>query len=768
MRLLANHKKLLLCLAAMGLAFPANRIKAAEEKIAGTLALQTAADRLLFDRSSGRFVSLRRNSAPEVELLATSPDQPAFAIRYFDEHRADHLLDSRNVKAMSVDCSGPAEDKTLTLRYSGVGGFDLDVALAIHTSTRDRFSRWSACVRNGAGLSIVDVQFPFVVVPRGRDGTLVLPSFRGFIRKEPTFQQLPDDGIGAWRLTDNYREHYPGGMFAQFLAWYTARGGVYLACNDTQGNIKVLKTLKRDSGIRLGIAHAGDWPTRGQRKLEYEVLLGSFTGDWYDAADLYRDWTLRQKWATPLGKRGDIPKWLLDSPVYVTIRPQSYDDDTSTLKIKEFLPYEKCIPLLDQIAQGTQTPVCAVLMGWERPGSWIYPDSFPPVGGEQSLVGFIALARQRGWHVGSYCNGPRWITTHSCGYDGREYFKTHHGEETVCRNEPGKLYGEDWGGWRYTYLCCIGHPETRRVATDFVKHLIGWGMESIQFLDQDDNAVTYACFSADHGHPPMVGKWMNAAMADLLKSFRQAAGDAHRSGVIQSAESACNEYCLPLLQECDVRIDSPSTSSWNDGTEFVPIYHYLFHECIVTHGMFGAGPAPCALQVRTAWNGVWGQLLGGIMTGDGTFLNLGDHVAWGRWDASDRKNPDVLEMIRTISAIRRGAGRDFLVYGRMQHPAKLSGVDLVRWKIGDRPYAVPAVAHAAWQAPDGRFGVVLTNWTKEDRSVAVAAPRLGRSPTLHVCGRKMESSTACVRQDGCHVTVPSLGCALIVNQDRAR
>jgi hypothetical protein len=767
MRLLANNTKLLVCLAIFGWAFSPNRIKAAEDKIAGTIALETATDRLLFDRSSGRLVSLRGRHAPEVELLATSPDHPAFAIRYFDKDRADHLLDSRSVKGMSVDCSGPAEDKTLTLRYSGVGGFDLDLALTVHTSTRDRFSRWSASVRNGAGLSIVDVQFPFVVVPRGRDGTLVLPTFRGSIRKEPTFPQLPDDGIAAWRLTDNYREHYPGGMFAQFLAWYTARGGVYIACNDTQGNIKVLKTLKRDSGIRLGIAHAGDWPARGQRKLEYEVLLGSFSGDWYDAADLYRDWTLRQKWATPLGKRRDIPKWLLDSPVYVTVRPQSYDDDTSTLRIKEFLPYEKCIPLLDQIAQGTKTPVCAVLMGWERPGSWIYPDSFPPVGGEQSLVRFIALARQRGWHVGSYCNGPRWITTHSCGYDGREYFKKHHGEETVCRNEPGRLFGEDWGGWRYTYLCCIGHPRTRQIATDFVKHLIDWGMESIQFLDQDDNAVTYACFSAQHGHPPMVGKWMNTAMADLLKSFRQAAGDAHQSGVIQSAESACNEYCLPLLQECDVRIDSPSTSSWNDGTEFVPIYHYLFHECIVTHGMFGVGPTPCALQIRTAWNGVWGQLLGGIMTGDGTFLNQGDKVAWSRWDLSDRKNNDVLEMIRTVSAIRRGAGRDFLVYGRMQHPANVSGVDMVKWKIGDRQYAVPAVAHAAWQAPDGRYGVVLTNWTKEDRSVAVAAPRLGSSPTLHVCGRKTESSAADVRQGGCHVTVPSLGCALIVNRDRA-
>ena len=76
------------------------------------------------------------------------------------------------------------------------------------------------------------------------------------------------------------------------------------------------------------------------------------------------------------------------------------------------------------------------------------------------------------------------------------------------------------------------------------------------------------------------------------------------------------------------------------------------------------------------------------------------------------------------------------------------------------------MAHAAWQAPDGRYGVVLANWTSTDRSVAVATPRLGRSPMLHVCGKELESTTAEVRQDGCHVTVPSLGCALIVDRER--
>ena len=64
-------------------------------------------------------------NAPEVELLATSPDHPSFAIRYFDKDRSDHLLDSRNVKGMSIDCSGPAEDRTLMLSLLGRGRFRL-------------------------------------------------------------------------------------------------------------------------------------------------------------------------------------------------------------------------------------------------------------------------------------------------------------------------------------------------------------------------------------------------------------------------------------------------------------------------------------------------------------------------------------------------------------------------------------------------------------------------------------------------------------------
>jgi len=60
-------------------------------------------------------------------------------------------------------------------------------------------------------------------------------------------------------------------------------------------------------------------------------------------------------------------------------------------------------------------------MAWERPGPWIYPDSFPPVGaivaGESRK-----LARKKGWHVGALragLAGSRRTTGH---YDGEDYF----------------------------------------------------------------------------------------------------------------------------------------------------------------------------------------------------------------------------------------------------------------------------------------------------------------------------------------------------------
>ncbi|NLV74019.1 MAG: hypothetical protein GXY52_04965 [Chloroflexi bacterium] len=124
-----------------------------------------------------------------------------------------------------------------------------------------------------------------------------------------------------------------------------------LHARDAEGYIKFIKAVHRAGGLRLGMAHLGDWPRRGTRRLPYGLSLGSFTGDWYTAADLYRSWSLQQPWARPIAKRDDVPEWLLDSPPYIIVRIQGQLDAGPAEPNEEFLPYRKLIPLLEPIAR---------------------------------------------------------------------------------------------------------------------------------------------------------------------------------------------------------------------------------------------------------------------------------------------------------------------------------------------------------------------------------------------------------------------------------
>jgi len=723
--------------------------------------LETATDSLSFDGDTGRLVSFTPKALPDVELVASVPDHPVFALQYISEDGDYRYADSHSAASPAVTCEETGDERALALSFAGVGGVDVDVLLRVRVRQSDPLARWSCKVQNRSGLRIVDLQFPFVVVREG--GAVVIPAGHGgHLIEGDAIAELPADEPEGWQFipSNGGTNHYPGRAFAQFLAWYNDLAGIYLACDDTEGNVKRFQALRRGPGTRLGIAHVGDWPIQGERTLEYEVVTRSFQGDWYDAADMYRDWSLSQKWATPLTKRTDIPEWLLDSPPHITIRLQGYVDAGPTPAIEEFLPYEKCIPLLEGIARAVDAPLVAVLMSWERGGPWVYPDCFPPVGGDESLTRFAGMARERGWHVGSFCNGTRWVMKHRYNdYDGQDYFEERGGERSVCLRHDSELWEEHWDtGWRPSYLGCMGQELTKEIATDFVRRLLGWGLESIQFFDQNVHAATFPCFASGHDHPPFPGKWMPAAMEEMVSTFRQIAAEAGEAGAIQSVECPCNEYSLQLFQQCDVRVSPPSSGQ----RDYIPLYQYLFHECTILHGMMSTGGEPFALPIRNAWNGVWGEIPGAVMTGDGALLNR-ETFNWAEWEPKIGSNDDCLEMVRTVTALRRGPGRDFLVYGRMARPARVE-TEVLSWEHNGRSYEVPAVADAAWQAPDGRFGIVLANWTTQTQTVTIIESRLGTRASVHVCGRTEEHKSQRIADGQLTVSLPELSCGLVAAQ----
>jgi len=725
----------------------------------GDVTLLTSTDTLTLDEATGALTEFRPRRSPGRQLQAGSAGL-AFMLEYLDCNGAYRVTDSSEAEVVESGIQQHGASTVAWFHFREVGGLDLDVGIRVQASDAWPAARWSATVRAGHGVRVVDLQMPMVVVPWCEVSSVVEPFSFGRLVEGDALQGLPEDSPALWELTPENGDtaHYPGSVFAQFLATCGDGAGVYLACEDADGHIKRLRAVRRADGIRLGVAHVGDWVESGERALPYETVLRSFEGDWYDAADMYRDWSSKQPWTDRLTDSTDVPEWLLDSPVHVTLRLQGYLDDGPAPAIEEFIPLKKTLPHLQAISDRVAAPLVAVIMSWERGGPWVYPDCFPPVGGDEHVVEFAREARARGWHVGSFCNGTRWVTRHlCCGYEGEEYFREHEGELGACRTSDGHLWSEGWdAGWRPSYACCMGAEQTRRIARDFVRRLIGWGLESIQYFDQNVNAATFPCFAGDHLHRPMPGKWMSDAMASLIEDFRGIARQAGEAGVIQSVEQPCAEFCLPLFQQADVRVSPPGTGV----PGFIPLYHYLFHECIIMHGMMGWGAEPYHLPIRTAWNAVLGEIPGAVMTGDGTLLNR-DTPNWALWEPKVGSNDDALEMLRVVTAMRRGAGRPFLVYGRMQRPARVDGIGVEEWEWEGRHHAVPAVAHAAWQAPDGRLGVVLANWTTAEQTARIVDPRLAGSLNEVICASVATERERLAQGGRLDAALPPLSIALI-------
>ena len=282
--------------------------------------------RLEFDRRTGGLLSFRAVNQPEQEFLPVDADLPAFVIQYLDPNREFQQLTSTGARHIEVAMKHGA----VVASYQQLGGVSVDATVTVRPVTGAPASYWSIRVVNTAGLAITGVQFPFVVVRYGLGGkpgseALLIPFWMGRLLQAPQPQQLTPDSPRAWQFRPETQAtwHYPGMTTAQFLAYYDDRAGILVTSRDPSGSVKLIKAVHREPGIRLGMAHVGDWPAHGARELEYPVTLQAFAGDWYQAAEIYRGWSLGQPWArTPLHVRRDVPGWLLESPPHIMIRLQ--------------------------------------------------------------------------------------------------------------------------------------------------------------------------------------------------------------------------------------------------------------------------------------------------------------------------------------------------------------------------------------------------------------------------------------------------------------
>ena len=97
----------------------------------------------------------------------------------------------------------------------------------------------------------------------------------------------------------------------------------------------------------------------------------------------------------------------------------------------------------------------------------------------------------------------------------------------------------------------------------------------------------------------------------------------------------------------------------------------------------------------------------------------------------------------------------------MLRPADVQNIEIIRWQEGNQEHHIPAVFHAAWQAPDERVGIVLANWTTETQKVCVVDDRLGDGVLASVSADSLDSEVLSSTNGSLMITLPKLSFILL-------
>lgn len=630
------------------------------------------------------------------------------------------------------------ERETLVLRSSGFPLGEITVTISLSLEEGSGTSVWRAQVWNATDRTVAAIAYPLVtgLFTPGRPAegeAIVYPWFgEGCVFRDPfpvvdnlplktgNGPDRPAVGLGELHLT------YPGAASMQFMAYYNTTAGLYLATHDDGEQVK-----RFDVGPLPGLPTRQEGTSDGSGALQgtggepalfithlvperpgagveipYETRLTVFLGDWYDAADLYKDWARRQWWCRRKLIERDPPRWLRDGVGVFQISNYHCPDLTMNTKLEEICD------LSERLSRDIGVPLLVLIWNWEHDGAWTGPlGYFPPREGEQTFRDAMARICGAG-NVGFvYVTGGIWRLeiTHA-GYSSWEQFEKT-GRRSAVLDPSGKprITGAGWEGWKATAMC----PGTEYWRDRVVEHTlrcVSLGAPMVQ-VDEFPLIGAQACFATDHEHDPGYGPWWARASGQMLKEIRDRAR-AMDASFAMSTESVSESF-IPWLELYDQRA---STAEWfgrwprgaPGGVEVIPLFGYVYHPYIAAyHAAFA--------ELTRPETGYWIRAMG-------TSLAQGMIPNAGRYFPHPKDlNPVLLAF---YTKVVRAAARELLPYllsGEMLRPPRIEvpriRVSYLGW-TRDADHLNPldrhevedaAVKHSVWRLPDGKVGLVFVN-----------------------------------------------------------
>jgi len=471
---------------------------------------------------SGKLQIPLRITPQSVHILCAGREYPlaALAVRRIGEKRIEYMD-----TAVSWGCVR-AEETEEFLRFAFTdalppyGGITLTLT-ARKIPERSRVE-WSAEVGNASdAYSLMWCGYPRLVYRGTGACDLFVPEHGGSVRGE--FSRTDAFAAGT----------YPAGFqyTLPYYALYAADGGgIYCGFHDESGAMKDMQASSDGEGR---VSLWGKWHAenaglpRNGAVLPGTAVWQMLDGDWFDAADIYREFALQCGWMPAASENGkesipewmrDIPFWIMDwmpnesdadGPVPVSIRPQDGE-------VREDDWYR--LPIL--LRQRLGTPIGYHVYNWHKiPFNNDFPHFFPV---KKAFREGLRELQAEGVRVMPYINALLWDTRDRGCEDWRFTKEAHAG---AAKFEDGTVitltYGQYEADGKPVQLApmCPSVPMWRQKLKEIVTTLFGdYGVDGV-YLDQIATKLPVRCMDPAHGHPLGGGSWWQKEYRALMKEL---------------------------------------------------------------------------------------------------------------------------------------------------------------------------------------------------------------------------------------------------------
>ncbi len=445
----------------------------------------------------------------------------------------------------------------------------------------------------------------------------------------------------------------------------------------------------------------GDIPNP-ECRIPYESCFGTFKGDWFEAAQIYKKWGTKQSWFTSRKTENPLRKLGL----WVWNRGLAGDVIPPVLQLQKDLP---------------GIPVALDWYWWHHnPYDTDYPDFWPPREGEEKFREAVALLKKNGIFTQTYVNGALWDLDAPSWKDG--------GDDSVIVKRDGTPYAVEFNKYNHHRLgfVCGEAPKFHDKLSALLPHLRNAGLDG-QYLDVVGIMPGLGCYNPRHRHPKNGGSYMAAGYRKMLLRLKKELPDFPLS------TEFCNEAFMDIFDGAIVCGAISQEHFGGTDSTAVPLFSAVYHGRNAM-ALFGNYAHPDGV---TPWDPLWpdedrwkGEEPWHKLYPDQFFIEVMRDVIWGlqpmvcNLTEHIYTDPEFAEIYRFILDTARFyyANRDFLFDGEMTSPAgfecaekdvefharmiftKKDACTVVRSRL-------PAVLHGCWRSPAGEEALFLGNYT---------------------------------------------------------